>query len=287
MQLKDNKKMWVLIIFIILIFVVIFQISKYMNIERNEYDIMFRQVYGDINVRKDKENVLSLAFIVKNTNSKFDDYLSRQRLINNISFNTEKIKISQFSVVESLNYKNNSYYFLNMKLVTSEEFSDVVQINTISLGEDTYDIGNLTLKLVVNDIGDLKIESAKAFSLGMGITDFSATVKNTSDSEQVKFLNVYNGQMASLNPEVVLKTNNEATFKGHEGIAVAPNETVDFILRFNKQSTPLDFVYYISPIIQYEDVTGTHSLYFDYYSAGLNISKSEFISLITKDKVND
>jgi hypothetical protein len=254
-----------------------------MNSERSEYDIVFRQVYGDINVRKDKENVLSLAFIVKNTNSKFEDYLSRQRLINNISFNTEKIIISEFSIVESLNYENNSYYFLNLKFKPSDNFSDVLEINSISLGEDIYNIGNLTFKLVNNDIGDLKIESAKAFSLGMGISDFSASVKNTSSYQKVQILNVYNGQMAKLNPEIALKSLSENTLERYKDYTIAPNETVEVIIKFNKQLTPSDSVYYVSPIIIYEDSTGTHSLYLDYYSAGLNISKSDFISFINGD----
>lgn len=250
--------------------------------ENNEYRIVFRKAYGDINIRKDVENTLSLAFIVEDENDESNEYLSQQSMINNISFNSDEITVSEFSMVKSLIYKNNAYYFLNLKLTPSNDFEDELKINTIRLGDSLYDIGDLTLRLASDNEGDLEVSSRRALSFGKGIANFAASVRNNS-IENIKILNINNGNMEKLDNNIIIKSEeDEIIFNEYGNIIMNSNEVFEIIVKFDKNQEQLYNAYYISPIIEYEDSTGMHSLNFNYYVAGLNISKEEFKMIVSE-----
>lgn len=60
------------------------------------------------------------------------------------------------------------------------------------------------------------------------------------------------------------------------------NEVFEIIVEFDKNQEQLYDAYYISPIIEYEDSKGVHNLNFNYYVAGLNISKDEFKMIVSE-----
>lgn len=282
----NRKGKYKLFFIIVLLVIVALQSNNFLTNERSEYEILFRKGFGDINIRSGASNSLSLAFIVKNHNSSFEKYLSLQNNINNLSFNSDKIIVSEFSIIEALSYKNNTYYFLNLQIIPATDLIDLerIEVDAIKFGENKYNIGDLTFKMtnIGNNEDHLVVESARALSFGANLANYSATIKNINSDEKITIVSADIGRFTRFNPQIYFEFTDEIITGEDNTIIIEPKESSEFVVEF-EQSLASDYdTFYFSPEINYIDNVGSHSLYLDYFSAGLNISKDEFKSILVQ-----
>lgn len=286
-SMNKNRK-FIVITLSVLILLTIFQLAKYINNKHSEYEIIFRKSYGNINLIYEEKNGLSLAFIVKNNNYSFKKYLEQQKIINNLSFNTDKIIVEDFKLVKSLTKNNYSYYYLNLTLIPSDNFAvnEYVEVDTIRLGEDSYYIGDLTFRMndFNKDRGKLEVNSANAMSLGIGLKDYSATIQNYNTDKQIIISKVDTGRFEKFDTNIFFEFT-DGTVREFQGeIMLEPKEIIEFIVKFDKESAMDYDVFYFSPLIYYTNNAKYHTLYFYYYSSGLSISDDEFKTIIQNSK---
>lgn len=145
----------------------------------SETKLVFLYSYGCINVYRQSENPISLAFITKGEPMQLTESFS-------IAFDTSSITLKDSMIRKSFSRFGFTLWYLNLHVDVEANamIGDTFRVKQIMLNGISYDIGEIDFKVFDErqTASYLNLKSCSGASLGAGLADYYANFENaTSD----------------------------------------------------------------------------------------------------------
>lgn len=241
--------------------------------QKSGYEIYFQQLKGDIVVYAGEEYPLNIPFGVKGNIDKFDaEYKELDSQKTPILI--DGIRVTGSKLQKAYGNKTEAYYLLSVEIAKEKGESKAKTIQEIGFLDKTkHKIGGINVIYSERKKAPLVVKEATVLAQGFGISEYKATLKNSSE-KSLKITSISYGSLDHIPHEITPNFMSES---------INPSGKALITVNFNAKKDLIG--YYLTPKLTYKDSDGKiYESYLDPCQYGISIGEEDIQKILKSFK---